>query len=82
MGVSYSKLTKPELEKIIKNANFTDEEEAIFKMLCSGRTIADISLKISICETTVNRRIKSIKEKVKRLEVMQYGDFNSGRSRN
>ena len=61
MGVSYSKLTKPELEKIIKNANFTDEEEAIFKMLCSGRTIADISLKISICERTVNRRIKSIR---------------------
>ena len=75
--MKFSDFTKPELEKIIKNANFTDEEETIFQVLCSGRTIADISLKISICERTVNRRIKSIKEKVKRLEVMQYGDFNS-----
>lgn len=27
-----SELTKPELEKIIENANFTDEEERIFKL--------------------------------------------------
>lgn len=31
-----SELTKPELEKIIENANFTDEEERIFKLLQKG----------------------------------------------
>lgn len=66
--MKFSKLIKPELEKIIENANFTDEEEQIFEMLSEGKTITEIAIKVSVCERTINRKISKIKEKISRLE--------------
>ena len=34
--MKFSKLTKPELETIIENANFTEQEEEIFYLLARG----------------------------------------------
>ncbi len=34
--MKFSKLTKPELEVIIENANFTEQEEEIFSLLARG----------------------------------------------
>lgn len=62
--------TKPELEYILNNANFTVEQEEIFKMLTSkyGRaSIVNISIKMHMSESTVKRRIKQIKNKILRL---------------
>ena len=62
--------TTPELEYILNNANFTVEQEEIFKMLTSkyGRaSIVNISLKMNMSESTVKRRIKQIKSKILRL---------------
>lgn len=62
--------TKPELEYILNNANFTIEQEEIFKMLTSkyGRaSIVNISLTMNMSESTVKRRIKQIKSKILRL---------------
>ena len=62
--------TKPELDYILENANFTIEEEQIFKMLTSkyGRaSIVNISLTMNMSESTVKRRIKQIKHKILRL---------------
>ena len=62
--------TKQELEFILENANFTVEQEEIFKMLTSkyGRaSIVNISLKMNMSESTVKRRIKQIKNKILRL---------------
>lgn len=62
--------TKPELDYILENANFTIEEEQIFKMLTSkyGRaSIVNISLTMNMSESTVKRRIKQIKNKILRL---------------
>ena len=59
--------SKPELDYILENANFTIEEEQIFKMLTSkyGRaSIVNISLTMNISESTVKRRIKQIKHKI------------------
>lgn len=59
--------TTPELEYILNNANFTVEQEEIFKMLTSkyGRaSIVNISLTMNISESTVKRRIKQIKHKI------------------
>lgn len=59
--------TKPELDYILENANFTIEEEKIFKMLTSkyGRaSIVNISLTMNMSESTVKRRIKQIKHKI------------------
>lgn len=62
--------TRKELEYIIDNANFTIEQEEIFKMLTSkyGRaSIVNISIKMNMSESTVKRRIKQIKNKILRL---------------
>ena len=61
---------KPELDYILENANFTVEQEKIFKMLTSkyGRaSIVNISLTMNMSESTVKRRIKQIKHKIIRL---------------
>ena len=62
--------TRPELDYIRENANFTIEQEEIFKMLTSkyGRaSIVNISIKMNMSESTVKRRIKQIKNKILRL---------------
>ena len=61
---------KSELDYILENANFTIEQEQIFKMLTSkyGRaSIVNISIKMNMSESTVKRRIKQIKNKILRL---------------
>ena len=64
-----SRLTKPELEQIFQKANFTEDEEAVFKLLSRGKTITEIAQKINVCDRTVNRIVKRVYEKVGRLEV-------------
>ena len=62
--------TKPELDYIKENANFTIEELKIFEMLTSkyGReTIVYIANKTNLSTATVSRRIKKIKGKIKKL---------------
>ena len=62
--------TKPELEYIKENANFTIEELTIFEMLTGkyGReTIVFIADKMNLSTATVSRRIKKIKNKIKKL---------------
>lgn len=61
---------KSELDYILENANFTIEQEEIFKMLTSkyGRaSIVNIAIKMNMSESTVKRRIKQIKNKILRL---------------
>lgn len=67
-----SKLTKPELDKIINNANFTEEEIEVFKLLARGKTITEIAQQVSVCNRTVNRRIERIKSKINRLEEQSW----------
>ena len=43
--MKFSRLTKPEIEGILTKANFTDEEEQIFRMLCRGSTQKEVSYK-------------------------------------
>lgn len=62
--------TKPELEYIKENANFTVEELTIFEMLTGkyGReTIVYIANKTNLSTATVSRRINKIKRKIKKL---------------
>lgn len=68
MKLALSKMTKPELEKILQNANFTQDEESVFWLLARGKTITEISQLENVSERTVNRKIKDIRLKVSRLE--------------
>ena len=64
-----SELTKPELEKIRKNANFTKDEEPVFEMVSRGKTIVEIADRINVSERTVDRHIAKVKLKIKKLEA-------------
>ena len=68
--MKFSKLTKPELDNIISNANFTDDEKTVFLFLSNGKTIKEIAQKMSVCSRTVNRIIVRVNEKVHKLEVL------------
>lgn len=70
-----SKLTKPELEEIFRNANFTEEEEKVFWDLSKGISQKEISFRHSISVSTVERKVRSIKNKLKRLEGDRFGAF-------
>ena len=65
-----SELTKPELEKIKENANFTDEELRIIKLLSQDKSITDIAVRMSASSRTINRKISKIKQKISKLEVL------------
>lgn len=60
----FSKLTKPELEQITKDANFTKDEEKIFKMLCANSSLEEISQRMLVSKSTISRSVKNIKDKI------------------
>ena len=72
--MKFSELTKPELDTILENANFTEEEEDIFKLLSRGKSIIEIAEHIMICERTVNRKVIKIKKKIGKLEGLNGKD--------
>ena len=72
--MKFSELTKPELDFILKYANFTDEEEEIFKLLSRGKSIIEIAEHIMICERTVNRKVIKIKNKIGKWEGLNGKD--------
>lgn len=66
------KCVKSEINYYIKECSFTDEELRIFIMLSKGKSIIEISEKLSVSESTVNRRVKNIMSKV--MEVVKLKD--------
>lgn len=64
MRSNFNRLSKPEVDLIIKKTNFTEEEEVIFQMLCRGKSLDQICEKTFLPKSTLSRRIQSIKEKV------------------
>jgi hypothetical protein len=62
--------TKKELDFILENANFTEQQQKVFNRLTDrkGRqTIIQISIEENISTTTVSRIVKQIKNKILRL---------------
>ena len=76
LGKYLSSLTKPELELIIQNANFTDDEQKIFELLAKDRCITEIAINLCVCERTINRRIKNIESKISKVGE-HYGKNNT-----
>lgn len=61
---------KKELDYILENANFTEQQEKVFKRLTDkqGRqTLVKISMEEHVSIATVNRIIKQIKKKILKL---------------
>lgn len=68
--MKFSKLTRPELEEILKNANFTDEEAEVFELLVADKSLEEVSQRLLISKTTTSRRVADIKEKIERSRAM------------
>ena len=76
LGKYLSSLTKPELELIVKIANFTDDEQKIFELLAKDKSITQIATNLCVCERTINRRIKNIESKISKVGK-HYGKNNT-----
>lgn len=56
--------TKEQFEDISKKAMLNDELKEIFEMKIKNYSIAQMSIKLNMSESTVNRRIKVLKKKI------------------
>ena len=61
--------TEPECEWFRRNCNFTDQERIIFDLRVRDKTIIAIqdelqAMGLPLSEATINRRIRSIKDKI------------------
>lgn len=63
-----SKFTMPKIKYLRENLNLTDDEVVIFDMLAKNKSICQISDKVGMSESTINRRIRRIKCKICDLE--------------
>lgn len=68
LGKYLSSLITPELEEVEKQCNFTEDENIIFHMLAKNKGITEISLYTGMSESSVSRRISSIKKKIGKLK--------------
>lgn len=59
-----TEFTRPECDRFRQECNFTAEELAVFNLRVQDATIIQIQDKLNMSEATVNRRIKSIKNKI------------------
>ena len=52
-----TEFTRPEVEYLRQECNFTDEERAVFDMRASARSIVEIGLTLHMSESTVYRKL-------------------------
>lgn len=64
LGKYLSSLTKPEVEEIKTNCNFTDDEIKVFNGLVKGNTVSKIALDCCMSERTVERKFEKINSKI------------------
>lgn len=68
LGKYLSSLNKPEVDELREQLNLTDDELPVFNELSKGRSKLCIAENCRVCVSTVDSRIKSIKEKLLRLK--------------
>ena len=68
LGKYLSSLTKPEVEEIKTNCNFTDDELNVFNGLVKGNTVSRIALDCCMSERTVVRKFEKISLKIEKLK--------------
>ena len=67
LGLYLQQLIKSELENLKENANFTEEEMIVFTLLSKGCSRQEIALKNCVSVATVDRRVRAIKNKIKKI---------------
>ncbi len=61
-------LTAAECEKYRRDCNLTDEELAIFNLRVKNKSRVEISGSLALSSATADRRIRSIKNKIRKVE--------------
>lgn len=59
-----TEFTEPECEWFRQQCNFTPEELAVFNLRVKANSRVEISMKLNMSESTVDRRLKNIKRKI------------------
>lgn len=59
--------TRFEMENIIENANFSDDEEKLFRMRCKHVTLYQIAEELNVSYKTAYRINKRVKNKIIRI---------------
>lgn len=65
--MQFSNLTRPEAEHFRRECNFTELERKVFDLRVSDKSIVEVCMALSLSESAVNRRIRSIKAKMARV---------------
>lgn len=60
-------LVKPEVNYIVDNGNFTDQENEVFMLRCKGESLENIAESCHVCYKTAYRINKRIKNKIWRI---------------
>ena len=68
LGKYLSSLTRPELDYLREQLNLSDNEIKIFELLAKDKCIVDVALSVGCSTNTVDRNIRSIKDKCIRLK--------------
>ena len=68
LGKYLSSLTKPEIDELREQLNLTDDELMVFDNLIKGRSKVAIADNCLVSVSTVDNRVKSIRNKLERLK--------------
>lgn len=63
----FFEFTQEEFEQICQKAMLNDELKQIFEMKIKGYSIVHIAIEMHLSERTINRRVKELKRKIKRV---------------
>ena len=69
--MKFSELTKPEIDTIVGNANFTEEEYQVFQYLSKGVTLNEMVFKLKLSKATISRIVFKVKTKIERIDKMK-----------
>lgn len=59
-----TEFTEPECERFRRECNFTEQELAVFNLRVKAYSVVEIQHVLNMSESTVTRRIRSIKRKI------------------
>lgn len=69
--MKFSELTKPEIDAIVGNANFTEEEYQVFQYLSKGVTLDEMVYRLKLSKATISRIVFKVKTKIERIDKMK-----------
>lgn len=64
-------LTKPEIDILLKNCNFTDEEETYFRLKVKDKTNVYISIEMNVSEQQVCKLARRVRIKIDKILNME-----------